>query len=455
MIRFSKTKITLKEYLYMSKISRLTIPLLTLLLLLTLSGLAVAQDATPSPLVEEVSDEFAGTEVRLIFANHPWNNAIQRLLPQFEQASGITLRVESYFEDQLSQRLQIGLTSGNTQADAFMFRPLQEGRLFAQNGWVQDMNEYVGADEAWNWEDFQEAARNTLTAEDGFLFGVPIVSERQMLYYRKDIFEEQGIEPPQTLEELEQIAAQLNNPDEEFYGVVIRGRRAPLVTQFSSFLYSFGGTWLNEDGTSALDSPEALQAYEFYSNLLRNYGPPGTVNMSWPEALALFQQGKVAMWLDADVFYSNIIDPNQSIVADKVGFAPFPEGPAGANQYNVTSWALGMNAASPNKDATWEFIKWATSPAVVLELQKLGTPGARSSVWESEEGLSGFPADYAEVVQLQSERGVGFDRPLVIRVGEARDIVGQPVVVGIEGGDVATAVQEAHEAFNAFLESDG
>jgi multiple sugar transport system substrate-binding protein len=433
------------------------VPLYTLVLVLVLclgGGFALVQAQEDNPLVAGVSNEFAGTEVRLIFANHPWNNAIQRLLPQFEEASGITLRVESYFEDQLSQRLQIGLTSGTTQADAFMFRPLQEGRLFASNGWVMDLSAFVGSDAEWNWEDFQQAARDTVTAES-FVYGVPIVTEREMLYYRTDIFEENGLEPPATLEELEQIAAQLNNPDEEFYGVVIRGRRSPAVTQFSSFLYSFGGTWLTETGESALDTPEATEAYTYYSNLLRSYGPPGTVNMSWPEALAIFQQGQAAMWIDADVFYANVIDSTQSVVADSVGFAPFPEGPAGANQYNITSWALGMNAGSQNQDAAWEFIKWATSEAVVLELQKLGTPGARQSVWDSPEGLSGFPEDYAEVVQLQSARGVGYDRPLVVRVGEARDIVGAPIVTGIEGGDVAAAVSEAHSLFNAFLESDG
>ncbi len=425
-----------------------------LLAALLLSGVApiLAQDATP--LVDSVSDQCAGTELRVIFANHPWNNAIQRLLPQFETASGITLRVESYFEDQLSQRLQIGLTSGNTQADVFMFRPLQEGRLFAENGWIGDLSTFVGSDADWNWEDFQAATRDTVTFSD-VVAGVPIVTEREMLYYRKDIFEEAGLEPPTTLEELEQAAAQLNDPDNEFYGVVFRGRRSPAVTQFSSFLYNFGGTWLTEEGTSALDSPEALEAYTFYSNLLANYAPPGTTNMSWPEALAIFQQGKAAMWIDADVFYSNIIDPNQSVIVDTVGFAPFPAGPAGSNQYNVTSWALGMNAGTQNQCAAEEFLKWATSAPVVLELQKLGTPGARLSVWESEDGLSGFPADYAEVVQIQSARGTGFDRPLVVRVGEARDIVGAPIVTGIEGGDVATAVQEAHAAFNAFLETDG
>jgi len=433
-------------------VRRTLIFILVLALVTTLGG-ALVQAQDDNALVAGVSDEFAGTELRLIFANHPWNNAIQQLLPQFEAASGITLRVESYFEDQLSQRLQIGLTSGTTQADAFMFRPLQEGKLFASNGWVEDLSEYVTRDAEWNWEDFQTATRSTVTFDD-FLYGIPIVTEREMLYYRADIFEENGLEPPATLEELEAIAAQLNNPDEEFYGVVIRGRRSPAVTQFSSFLYSFGGDWI-VDGQSGLDSPEALEAYTYYGNLLRNYGPPGTVNMSWPEALAIFQQGKAAMWIDADVFYANVIDSTQSVVADSVGFAPFPEGPAGANQYNVTSWALGMNAGSPNKDAAWEFIKWATSAPVVLELQQRGTPGARQSVWDSPEGLSGFPADYAEVVQLQSARGVGYDRPTVIRVGEARDIVGAPIVTAIEGGDVEAAVREAHEAFNAFLETDG
>ncbi|MFO7321399.1 MAG: sugar ABC transporter substrate-binding protein [Chloroflexota bacterium] len=432
---------------------RRTLIFILVLALVTTLGGALVQAQDDNALVAGVSDEFAGTELRLIFANHPWNNAIQQLLPQFEAASGITLRVESYFEDQLSQRLQIGLTSGTTQADAFMFRPLQEGKLFASNGWVEDLSEYVTRDAEWNWEDFQTATRSTVTFDD-FLYGIPIVTEREMLYYRADIFEENGLEPPATLEELEAIAAQLNNPDEEFYGVVIRGRRSPAVTQFSSFLYSFGGDWI-VDGQSGLDSPEALEAYTYYGNLLRNYGPPGTVNMSWPEALAIFQQGKAAMWIDADVFYANVIDSTQSVVADSVGFAPFPEGPAGANQYNVTSWALGMNAGSPNKDAAWEFIKWATSAPVVLELQQRGTPGARQSVWDSPEGLSGFPADYAEVVQLQSARGVGYDRPTVIRVGEARDIVGAPIVTAIEGGDVEAAVREAHEAFNAFLETDG
>ncbi|GAB1422281.1 sugar ABC transporter substrate-binding protein [Anaerolineales bacterium] len=402
----------------------------------------------------EISDEYAGTEIRIIAANHPWNNAIQRLIPDFEAASGITVRLESYFEDQLSQRLQIGLTSGNSQADVFMFRPLQEGLLFEQNGWVADLSEFANNDAGWDFADFQAGPLGTVSTDE-VLFGVPIVTERQALYYRTDLFEAAGMEVPTTLEELEAAAAFFNDPANNMFGIVLRGQRSAAVTQFSSFLYSFGGTWIDDEGNSAIDSPEAIAAYEYYGNLLRNYGPPGTLNMSWPQAIAIFQQGQAAMYLDADILFTNVVDPNASLVVDTVGFAPFPEGPAGRRPYAVTSWALGMNETSANKDAAWEFIRWATSPEIVRLLQsESGQSGARASVWASPDGLGGFPADLAEAILVNAEVGVGFDRPRVIRVGEARDIVGGPIVVSIEGGDVNAAVMEADAAFQAFLEDE-
>ncbi|MCE7946771.1 MAG: sugar ABC transporter substrate-binding protein [Chloroflexi bacterium CFX4] len=413
---------------------------------------AAPTTAQDNPLTAGVSDKFAGTELRLIFANHPWNNTIQRLIPAFEQASGMSLRIESYFEDQLSQKLQVGLTSGTSTADAFMFRPLQEGRLFAKNGWLFDVKEFAAADADWNWNDFQEAARGTVTFED-MIFGVPIVTERQVLYYRKDLFAAKGLSAPTTLEELEAAAAALNDPANGIAGIVMRGQRAAAVTQFSSFLYSFGGDWV-KDGVSALDSPEARAAYEYYGRLLREYGPQGTTNMSWPQAVAILQQGKAAMWIDADSLFLNATDPTRSSVAAEIGFAPFPAGPAGSQPYNITSWALGINELSENHEAAWEFVKWATSAPVVAELQKSGNPGPRISVWESADGLAGFPEEYAEVAKLQSTRGVGYDRPRVIGVGRARDIVGAPIVTAIEGGNLEAALKEAHDQFNAFLKED-
>jgi multiple sugar transport system substrate-binding protein len=421
----------------------------------------VAVEATPTVAAEAttgagggaaISDKFSGTTLNMVGANHAWNDAIQPLIPEFEAASGIKINLTSYGEDQLSNQLTVRFTSGAGDIDMMMFRPLQEGKLFGNNGWLADLTSYTGAAGDWDWDDFQEPARGTVTF-DGKGYGVPIVTEREILYYRKDLFEQKSIKVPTTLDELMSAAQQLHDPANNMYGFVARGQRAPAVTQFSGFLYAYGADWV-VDGKSGVGTDEAIKAYQFYGDILRNYGAPGVLNMSWPQAIGIFSQGQAAMYTDADSLYPNLLDPSKSVVADKVGYAMFPAGPAGSHPYNVTSWALGIAESSQNKDAAWEFVKWATSKDVVMRLQKGGLPGARSSVWDSPDGIAGFPADLAEVIKKSAAAGTDHDRPLVVRVGQARDIVGGPIVAAIEGQDVAAAAKQADQEFNAFLETD-
>ena len=84
--------------------------------------------------------------------------------------------------------------------------------------------------------------------------------------------------------------------------------------------------------------------------------------------------------LDPTVRRAKTADGRDFTLADTVGFAPFPEGPAGSKPYNVPSWALGINEASENKANAWKFIEWATSKEQTLANQKAGVPGARTSV---------------------------------------------------------------------------
>ena len=53
-----------------------------------------------------------------------------------------------------------------------------------------------------------------------------------------------------------------------------------------------------------------------------------------------------------------------------------------------------------------------------------------------------------------AENGVGQDRPLVIQVAQAREIVGEPIVASIAGDDVDAAVDAADKAFDDFLVED-
>jgi len=432
--------------------------LLPLLLLLALVvGCAAPVTAPAAPAGEEAAAPagempYAGTTLRMVGANHPWQVAITPLLADFEAETGIKVEFESYGEDQLNQKLTTEFTAGSSDIDVFMQRPLQEARVMQMNGWYEDLTACV-SDPDYDFEDFAAGAIGTETV-NGVLTGIPIVTEQEVLYYRKDLLEEAGLAVPTTLDELKAAAEALTDRDNEMYGFVARGQRSPLVTQFSSFLYSNGGDWFDENRQATINAPEALAAIELYSTLLREYGPPGVLNMSWPQAVAVFAQGNAALYTDASSIYANLLDPELSMVADKTGVAVFPAGPAGSIMYNVTSWGLSMSSGSDNKEAACEFIKWATSKEIVLKTQSEGAvPGARESVWADPAGAAAFPADWVEAVAA-SANGRGYDRPLVTAVTEARDIIGGAVNVAIEGGDFVAAANDANAQFQALLDAE-
>lgn len=389
-----------------------------------------------------------GDTLQIAVANHPWTDAVLANIEEFEAESGLDVEVTSYTEDQLSQQLNVRLNANADDIDVMMVRPLQEIRTFDRNGWLADLTEYATSAEEWDWSDFQEGPQDSVTVDDRVL-GVPLATEREVLYYRTDLLEEAGLDVPQTLEELEDAARIIQEQNDDVFGFVSRGAKAAAVTQFSSFLYSFGGDWMNEDGTSAIGSPEARAAYAFYGDMLREYGPPGVTNMSWPEAMGIFTQGRAAFYTEADSLYINATDPSNSTVSDEVGFAQFPAGPAGSHPTNVPSWALSVPSSSQNQDDAWEFIQWATNQENTQIAQENGVIGARASAWETE--MPDIPEDLAEAQRASAEVGVGYSHPVVLNVSRARDIVGEPIVTAIEGGDVDAAVDTADQAFDEFL----
>ncbi|BAG17635.1 MULTISPECIES: ABC transporter substrate-binding protein [Streptomyces] len=392
----------------------------------------------------------ADAPLRIMAINHVWSQAVERRVTEFEERIGRRVSMTLLTADQLAGSYNVKLNASGTDVDVMMVRALQEQLLFGHNGWLADLSDRV-ADQQFAWDDFQDAPREaSVTA--GKVLSVPVVTERPALYYRKDLVEELG-GPPRTLAALMEGARELTRRKEGFYGYVGRGQRSGAVSQWSSFLYSHGGDFV-VDGKSGIGSPEATAAYEYYGRLLAGSGPPGATNMSLEQAMPIFAQGKAAFFVDADAVYSNFLDPKVSRVRETVGFAPFPAGPAGAKPHNIPSWSLGINAFSRLRDEAWEFIRWAAGPEMSAALQQEGIPGARSSVWSDPKTLSAFPPELAEAMRINAERGVGHDRPRVLQVGRARDIVGRPLVAGILGQSVRPVVRDADAEFADFLVRD-
>lgn len=400
-------------------------------------------------VLAENDKPYAGTTLRVLLSNHVWTTQLYKHLDEFKALTGIDIIVEEYAEDQLSQKLAIELAAKSTDLDVFMTRPLQEVKQMIANGWLYDISDLI-ADPEMAADDFF-ASTLSLYEADGAYYGVPLVTEREILYYRTDLFEEAGIAVPTTLEELRAAAEALTDPDTGVSGFVARGLTAAAVTQFSGYLYSMGGDWMDAEGNANIDTEEAIQAFTFYGDLLRDFGPPGVTGMHWQQCAALYASGKVAMYTDADAIFNSVVNAEDSVVSDKTGYALFP----GESFYNIASWGLCVGAFTEKQGAALEFLKWAAGKEVTAAIQSAGVPSARVSIYGIPEANESFPAQMVEVIASASAKSTkGYDRPLITSVAQARDYIGQAIVAAIEGGDVAAAAKTANEGFQSVIDTD-
>jgi multiple sugar transport system substrate-binding protein len=165
--------------------------------------------------------------------------------------------------------------------DVFMTRPLQEGRLFAKNKYYEFLDNYIKkADASWDWKDFPASTVNAVTFQKN-IYAVPIVTEWQKLFYRKDLLQKAGIPVPKNLDELMAAAKALNNPSEGTYGIVSRGQRGAAVTQFSSYIFNLGGDFI-VNGRAAFNSvasPPAILTASRVAPIMPAFPPRGENTM--------------------------------------------------------------------------------------------------------------------------------------------------------------------------------
>jgi sorbitol/mannitol transport system substrate-binding protein len=201
------------------------------------------------------------------------------------------------------------------------------------------------------------------------------------------------------------------------YGICLRGKPGwgDNMAFLSTLVNTFGGQWFDMSWKPQIDSKPWRDAITFYVDLLKKYGPPGSSANSFNEILALYNEGKCGMWIDATIAASFISDPKQSKVADKVAFAQAPTmvTPKGANW--LWAWALAIPAGSQKVEAATKFITWATSKEYInLVGREVGwgnvPTGTRKSTYANPEFLK--VAKFAEAEKLAIETANPSDQTL-------------------------------------------
>ena len=321
---------------------------------------------------------------------------MQKLTDDFTAKNpGIELEWVTLEENVLRQRVTTDVATKGGQYDV-MTIGTYEVPIWGKQGWLVPLDD-LGAD--YDVDDLLPAIRGGLTI-DGKLYAAPFYGESSMVMYRKDLIEKAGLSMPDapTWDFIADAARKMTDKANEIYGICLRGKAGwgenmAFLTAMSN---SFGARWFDENWQPELNGEEWTATVNFYMELMNNYGPPGASTNGFNENLSLFQQGKCGMWIDATVAASFVTNPNDSTVADKVGFALAPDNGLGRRGNWLWAWSLAIPAGSDATDAAKTFVAWATSKeytALVAEKEGWANvpPGTRTSLYENAEYQAAAP----------------------------------------------------------------
>ncbi|WP_417741322.1 ABC transporter substrate-binding protein [Salipiger sp.] len=292
-------------------------------------------------------------------------------------------------ENVLRQRVTQDVAAKGGQFDV-MTIGTYEVPIWGAQGWLVSLNDLP---DEWDADDILPAIRGGLTV-DGELYAAPFYGESSMVMYRKDLMEKAGMEMPEepTWDDISAAAEAMTDKDNEIYGICLRGKAGwgENMAFLTAMANSFGARWFDEDWKAQFDSEAWANTLNTYMDLMTNYGPPGASTNGFNENLSLFQQGKCGMWIDATVAASFVTNPNDSSVADQVGFALAPDNGLGKRGNWLWAWSLGIPAGTDSEEAAKTFVAWATSKEYTeLVAEKEGwanvPPGTRTSLYENEE----------------------------------------------------------------------
>lgn len=335
--------------------------IMVLLMVLSLAALSSGSLA----LAQE--KPFAGTTISVVVCSDPYAVAMEKAMPEFEKETGIKVNWVPLAYLELREKVVMNFVGKSPLMDVIANYCGWAGQ-WGEANWVIDLNPLVkrDADEV-KPDDLMKSGMDSYTWK-GKLIGIPIAPYYYFLYYRKDVLDEAGLLPPETLDEWLDIAAKTVNPSKNMYGFVdcyMKG--APITHDSIAMLVGIGGSPLKDPLTNMkpnLWSPKGAALVAFYKKML-DYAPPGAINFDWSHRTEAFLAGRVATKGNWSAAWSIFKNPEFAVpeVVEYGMAATLPSLEKGVkSQMAIGGWGLTISSFSKNEGAAWEFIKWFTRP---------------------------------------------------------------------------------------------
>ena len=319
-------------------------------------------------------------EVTLFVRTGPEAEGLRAVAEEFTQGTGIAVELMEIGRSGYFSTMTTQLVSGTDAFDLVATNSAYVAPL-AASGALEPLESCLAeAPEGYNAEDILFTY-----GYNGETYSIPFDVSTHFLYYREDLINE----PPRTWDEYLELAKgytqSLNADSPTRYGAALTALPGPeLPKVFYSVMWSMGGEIMDEDGSVLVDSPDAVEAAEYYRSLVdAGVLAPDIISWGFPNVLDALRTGQVAM---AGPYWNAAypqIQASDSPYKDQIAITLIP----GVRQDDGSilrtpfqhGWAFVMNANSDNKELACGFLQYATSEeGMLIYAQNGGTPARRS-----------------------------------------------------------------------------
>jgi ABC-type glycerol-3-phosphate transport system substrate-binding protein len=296
-------------------------------------------------------------------------DVVRANLPEFEKKTGIKVVVDAAPFADLYKKQVLSLSTGSGRYDV----------VFVDEPWIPPLSEFLlPLNERMKSLDLGDFVPTTMAsgAFQGTQYAMPVDCNVQILVYRKDLFEQKGLKPPATWDELLAAAKTFHDPARERYGIAVTAS-SDIQTALYMLLaqWSYGAELVDATGRGGLNTPAGKKGGEVFLDLLKS-APPNVKSYNFADVNKAIQLGQAAMAIQWASGAKPMEDKTRSSVAGKLGYALVPKAIRQTPMRGV--WTIGIARNSPNQEAAWQFATWLSGREFGLAAVKF--PSATSAI---------------------------------------------------------------------------
>jgi multiple sugar transport system substrate-binding protein len=326
---------------------------LTATLLLGASSVAMAQQTT----------------LRIFTGGQQRPDVMRQIADEYQKRNPsvkIEVEVGGATSEQQQQYLNTVLASKDSALDVILIDVIRPAQ-WAAAGWAEPLDSYLGAEKDAVMARYLPAYREA-NIVGGKVIALPYFADAQFLYYRKDLLEKHGVQPPRTWDELkvgaEKIMKAEGNPN--LSGFQTAG--APIEGTVCTYLvpmWGAGGSLTNAQGQLNLGTDAAKRPFQLWADLkAANVTPPNLAEIPTDRIRQNFQAGNLIFGMNWGYVWNRTQNDPDSQIKDKVGVVPLPGFTANAAATCIGGWQVAVSAFSKNKAESVKLVRYLSSPEV-------------------------------------------------------------------------------------------